>query len=324
MRITNTELSLAASSQRVRFQQQSTGVEMRHERPSDDRGVLSPPATPVKPSVDAETEVKVAAGRRQLWSLDPLLAGYIEMLERMFGVKVTILDPSDMTANGASEIAVAEAEALNPNVRPTLAIAVDVSRTRREAEHVAFQASGRMTTEDGRTIDLELQSKVSREYFEQTARHLAVGSAATKDPLVLNLAGLPATLTEAKVEFDLAADGQLDRLHILGDGSEYLAWDRNGDRMVNDGTELLGPTTGDGFAEPARHDLEWRPDPVGPGTTTALSAAQVGAIYLGNVATPFTLTPGSSDEARGEARATGVFLREDGSAGTVQQLDLMA
>lgn len=344
MRITSTDLSLAASSQRVHFQQQSATVKMWHERPSEDRRAAEPPPKPAKAAAErasADHEANAIEARRRLWASDPMLAKYIDLLERMFGVTVAILDPTDLTANGASETMVAQAESLNANMRPSLAITVDLSYTRYEAEAVDFQASGRVTTADGRAIDLELQSKISREYLEQTTEHHAYGAAVKKDPLVLNLAGLPATLTDAKIEFDLDADGQLDRFHILGDGSEYLTWDRNGDRTVNDGSELFGPTTGDGYAELARHDLDangwidegdevwnqlalWRPAAAGPGTTTSLTAAQVGAIYLGHVATPFTITPGSSDEARGEVRATGVFLHEDGTAGTVQQLDLMA
>lgn len=332
MRITGSDISMAASSQRVQFHQQTTTVKMWHEKPQEDRTAAAAPKR-----TRAEQESEVGETRRKLWSSDPLLARYIDLLERMFGVKVAILDPNDLAANGAGEVTAS----LSNAERPSLAITVDRSSTRYEAESVEFQAAGRVTTSDGRTIDLQVQSKVSREFLEHSEQHLAFGAAVKKDPLVLNLDGLPATLTDAQIEFDLDADGQVDRFHVLGGGSAYLTWDRNGDGTVNDGTELFGPTSGNGYTELASHDDDgngwidegdaiyaqlalWRPEPPGTGTTSSLTAAQIGAIYLGHVATPFTLTPGSSEDARGEVRATGLFLREDGTAGTVQQLDLMA
>lgn len=338
MRITGSDISLAAQSQRVHYQQQTTAVRITRTAADERPGPQAPSRSDhAKP----DEQAKAVEARRQLWSADPLLARYIDLLERMFGVKVQILDPADLTANGASEFLVAQSEALGGSTRPSLAITVDIAHTRYESEEVAFQAAGRLTTSDGRTIDLELQSRVSREYLEHSRTRMSFGDAPVKDPLVLNLDGLPATLGEAQIEFDLDADGRLDRFHILGDGSAYLAWDRNADNVVNDGSELFGPRTGNGYTELATHDVDangwidegdrifselrlWRPSTTGAGSTTSLSAAEIGAIYLGHVATPFTLTPGSAEQARGEVRATGLFVHEDGTPGTVQQLDLRA
>lgn len=338
MRITGSEISMAAESQRVHFQQQTTAVRMTRAA-ADERPGPQQSARSDRPNADEQT--KAVQARRQLWANDPLLARYIDLLERMFGVKVKILDPEDLTAGGASEVLAKQAEAVGASSGPSLAITVDITHTRYESEQVEFRAAGRLTTADGRTIDLELQSRVSREYLEHSHTRMTFGEAPKKDPLVLNLDGLPATLEDAQIEFDLDADGKLDRFHILGGGSAYLAWDRNADRIVNDGSELFGPRTGNGFTELAVHDDDgngwidegdaiwtqlrlWHPATEGAGTTTALSAAEIGAIYLGHVGTPFTLTPGSTEQARGEVRATGLFLHEDGTPSTVQQLDLRA
>ena len=53
----------------------------------------------------------------------------------------------------------------------------------------------------------------------------------------------------------------------------------------------------------------------------SLAAAGVGAISLAQVATPFELRDGEN-RSRGEVRSSGVYLRENGSAGTIQQIDL--
>lgn len=338
MRITGSDISLAAASQRVHYQQQTTAVRMTRGAADERPG---PPSSSRSDRPGTDEQTKAIQARRQLWEQDPMLARYIDVLERMFGVKVQILDPEDLKAGGVSELLARQAEAVGASSGPALAITVDISHTRYESEQVAFSAAGRLTTSDGRTIELELQSRVSREYLEHSHTRMMFGEAPVKDPLVLNLDGLPATLEDAQIAFDLDADGRLDRFHILGGGSAYLTWDRNGDGIVNDGAELFGPRTGNGFAELAVHDVDgngwideadriwsqlglWRPSTEGGATTTSLSAAEIGAIYLGHVATPFTLTPGSSEQARGEVRATGLFLHEDGTPGTVQQLDLRA
>jgi hypothetical protein len=48
----------------------------------------------------------------------------------------------------------------------------------------------------------------------------------------------------------------------------------------------------------------------------------VGAIYLGHVTTPFAVKD-QANQLQAEVRSSGVYLREDGTAGTVQQLDLV-
>jgi len=54
---------------------------------------------------------------------------------------------------------------------------------------------------------------------------------------------------------------------------------------------------------------------------STLAARGVGALYLDAVATPFSLTD-SENRLLAEIRASGVYLREDGGVGTLQQVDL--
>lgn len=73
----------------------------------------------------------------------------------------------------------------------------------------------------------------------------------------------------------------------------------------------------------------WTPDAESTGGDTAatgdslrtLQEANVGAIALARVATPFALKDGNN-ATLGEVRSTGLYLRESGGAGTVQQVDL--
>ena len=53
-----------------------------------------------------------------------------------------------------------------------------------------------------------------------------------------------------------------------------------------------------------------------------LSEKGVGAIYLGNVSTNFSLNNSFNNSTNAVIRKTGMFLYENGQAGTVQHLDV--
>lgn len=53
----------------------------------------------------------------------------------------------------------------------------------------------------------------------------------------------------------------------------------------------------------------------------ALGEKGVGAIYLNHLATPFSIKDGNN-ELLGQVRDSSIFLGDDGSVGTIQQIDL--
>ncbi len=207
-------------------------------------------------------------------------------------------------------------------------------RTRYEAERVDFRAQGVVTTADGRRISLDLQVEMSREHFERVAVD-AGGKPLAKDPLVLNFNAATTALGGKKISFDIDLDGTADQVRLPAAGSAFLALDRNHNGRVDDGSELFGATTGNGFAELAELDDDgdgWIDEDdaafadlrvwSGDSKPLSLKAAGVGAINVSGVATPFTL--GRSDaEATGFVRSTGLWLAEDGSPHTVQQIDIV-
>lgn len=160
-----------------------------------------------------------------------------------------------------------------------------------------------------------------------------------KDPLVLNFNGNAAGLSETKFSFDLDSDGRAEQVALLNPGSGFLALDKNSDGVINNGAELFGAQSGNGFADLAAHDQDgnrwidendaiyarlriWSRDSSGNDQLVALGQKGVGALYLGSVTTPFDLT-GSGNQLFGQVAGSGLFLKEDGSAGTVQQLNLV-
>lgn len=206
-----------------------------------------------------------------------------------------------------------------------------------EQESMTFSAAGTVQTADGRTIDIAAAVQMSRSFVQQENIQIRAGDA-LKDPLVINFDGPAAQLTEQKFQFDIDSDGTADSLSFVRPGSGFLALDKNGDGIINNGKELFGADSGNGFADLAAYDGDgngwidendsiydklriWTKDAEGKDQLLALGAKGIGAIYVGNVSTEFALKD-SSNQLQGQLRRSGIFLREDGSVGTMQQIDL--
>ena len=154
------------------------------------------------------------------------------------------------------------------------------------------------------------------------------------DPLVINMDSDITSVSDQKFLFDIDADGKEDYVSFAGEGSGFLAIDKNNDGKINDGSELFGTKSGDGFKDLAAYDTDkngwidendavfnelkvWTKDKDGNDKLLDLKEADVGAIYLGNVDTEFSYKnlDGATD---GVLRKTGIYLKESsGAAGTV-------
>lgn len=206
-----------------------------------------------------------------------------------------------------------------------------------ETEAMSFQSTGNVTTSDGRTIQFDLSLNVSRSFVQESNLTVKAGDALV-DPLVINYDQPSATLSTAKYEFDLDLDEKNDQISFAKSGSGFLVYDKNGDGKIGNGSEMFGPQTGDGFLELAQFDTDgnnwidendpifdklqiWTKDENGQDQLFAIGRKGIGAIYLGNVSSQFSLMDAGNDTL-GEIRQTGIFLREDGSAGTIQHIDI--
>lgn len=206
-----------------------------------------------------------------------------------------------------------------------------------EAEQTTFASSGVVKTADGREINFAITFAASREYTSETNVSIRAGDALV-DPLVINFAAPTASITAAKYAFDLDADGDQEQISFVGQGSGFLTLDKNGDGAVTDGSELFGPQSGNGFADLAAYDADgnnwidendpiyaklniWTKDENGNDRLLALGQSGVGAIYLGNVDTAFSYKD-TANQLQAQLRRSGVFLREEGGVGTIQQVDL--
>ncbi|MCM1090923.1 MAG: hypothetical protein NC092_04165 [Butyrivibrio sp.] len=207
-----------------------------------------------------------------------------------------------------------------------------------EQESTSFSTVGTVRTSDGREINFNVDIGMSRQFQETFQEELQAASVKMCDPLVINLDTDVAELSDQKFYFDIDADGDKDEISGLGSKSGYLALDKNGDGVINDGSELFGTASGDGFADLAAYDEDgngwidegdaiwsklkiWCKDENGKDVLYRLADKGVGAICLQNAATDFTLQ-GAQGQTNGAIRRTGVFLYENGNVGTVQHVDV--
>ena len=207
-----------------------------------------------------------------------------------------------------------------------------------EAEHTAFQSQGLVHTKDGRTLTFDVQVEMSRAFCEKYDS-IAMEDYICVDPLVFNLDGNVSSISDQKFLFDLNADGTKEEISFTNQGSGFLALDKNGDGEINDGSELFGTKSGDGFADLAAYDEDgngwideadavfkdltiWTLNEAGEKVQISLKDADVGAIYLGKASTEFSMKKETDHATNGIVRSTGIFLKESGGAGTVQHIDL--
>lgn len=263
------------------------------------------------------------------------------IVEKLSGEKVHIFKPQEQSNEETESAPSADtpAETGEPARQVGWGVEYDYEEIHAESERTAFAAFGIVKTADGKEIAFDVSLEMSRERIDITRLSMREGDAKPVDPLVINFNGNAAALTESKIDFDLDADGNKDSISFVRSGSGFLVLDKNKDGVVNDGTELFGPTSGDGFAELAAYDHDrngwidegdnvyqdlsiWTRTDTGENLLRDLKSSNVGAIYLHSTATPFDLKD-TQNHTDGAVKSTGIYLSESGGAGTIQQVDLV-
>ena len=212
---------------------------------------------------------------------------------------------------------------------------VEITHIEAEAQELNFSVSAIVQAE-GKEIELNLDVSLSRSFVKKEVSYQALQSNLA-DPLVINLQGQMPSLSSKTFSFDIDSDGESDQISRLNAGNVFLALDKNENGKVDDGNELFGTKSGDGFADLEKYDEDkngWidENDPIfnklriweGEGDDArlvALGEVGVGAIFLGNTKTPFSLKD-ETNSTLGEIRSSSFVLFENGKAGVISQIDL--
>lgn len=205
-----------------------------------------------------------------------------------------------------------------------------VTETNDISQGLDFSSAGKVLTEDGREIAFDVKVSMSQKFCDTFS--ITSDTKIIYDPLVINMGKDLTEMSDKHFYFDIDSDGKADVLSLLKEGSGYLAYDKNGDGIINDGSELFGTKSGDGFADLASYDTDgngwidenddifgklavWLKDDSGKDTLVSLKDAGVGAIFTGSAKTEYN----AGEDA--VIRRAGIYLNEDGTAGTVSHID---
>jgi len=207
-----------------------------------------------------------------------------------------------------------------------------------ETETMDFSAKGCVVTADGREISFNMDVSMSRS-FSEYYKIESTDYITMCDPLVINLDDNVVGLSDQKFFFDLNMDGVEEEISTLEKGNAFLSLDKNNDGKINDGSELFGAASGNGFADLAQYDEDgngwideadsiynklkiWVKDANGEDMLYTLREKNVGAIYLGSQSTDYTLRSAQTGNINGMIRRSGFFLYEDGAAGSIAHVDM--
>lgn len=277
---------------------------------------------------------------------DPKVLLIKSLLEFMLGKKIHLFHAADLRPT--AEQLPPPTNAPPPSSPPAAAatekqagwgLEYDFHSEYSESEQTTFQASGVIRTADDQEISFNFSFELQRLYHEESNLSIRQDDAKRVDPLVLNFSGNAAQLTSQQFEFDLNADGSTENIAFV-QGAGFLALDKNADGVVNDGSELFGPATGNGFAELQTLDSDgnnwidendtafaqlqvWTKDGSGADQLRSLQQAGVGALFLGNISTPFSIND-AQNTPQAQLVSSGLWLSEAGEVKSLQQIDLFA
>lgn len=270
-------------------------------------------------------------------TLDPKLMAIVRALEALTGRKINISFMHNLKSTETTDTNKTENTQLQPE-RVGWGIDYHYERTEIHKESLKFSANGSVKTERGEAIEFSLAFSIKQESQIDERISFKVGDALI-DPLVLNFDGAVVTISDVKHSFDLNLDGRSDEFSFVGSGSGFLAIDKNSDGIINDGSELFGPSEGNGFNELFAYDGDanswidendevfdqlviWTKDTNGDEHLFSLKDKGVGALYLGREDTEFELK-GTNDMLSGVMRESSIYLKEEGGVGTLQEIDLV-
>ena len=267
-----------------------------------------------------------------------------KLLEMLYGEKLSIpvypgknCNPTPKCDNVVSNPYKNE----NQGEKELIGIVFDSTEEYYQKQSVEFSASLQIKTPN-KTFEMDLSISYTQELYEVHRERLVIGDQKLMDPLVINFdkdVNPFENLSSLKFEFDLDNDGKDDLIPLLKDGAGFLALDKNGNGKIDNGTELFGPQSGNGFNDLSKYDFDknnwidendkifdklkiWQIDETGSNKLVSLLDMNVGAIYLGDVQSGFKYQS-TIDKTEAIQQSNGIFVKEDGSgAGVVSSLDI--
>ncbi len=215
-----------------------------------------------------------------------------------------------------------------------------LTREVHQKSSIEFNTQAFVKTNRGQ-INIALDISFSQEFYEKHETQIRSRKEIWMDPLIINYEGNLTSFdnisSSMKFEFDLNSNGANELIPTLKDGAGFLALDKSKDGIINNGNELFGANTGDGFQELREYDkdgnswidendtifndlLIWERNENGEDSLITLGQAGIGAIYLSATDSVFTYSSGVREEYA-KLKESSFYLKENGEAGLVTSVD---
>lgn len=243
--------------------------------------------------------------------------------------------------NVADSLPKKESPSIQIGVKRTCTIEKTIQYERKDA--IAFNTQAIIKTED-KEFNIELQCSYTKAFFEQHKETLSFEETNFLDPLIIqydaNASAFDTLSSTMSFQFDLKNDNTLVDIPALKKGNGFLVLDKNNNGVIDNGSEMFGPNTNNGFEELRAYDsdgnhwidendpifnelLIWSKNENNEESLIALGQSGIGALYLNEIKSDFTYNK-SVNESMARLKANSIFLREDGTTGMLSSLDFIA
>lgn len=222
---------------------------------------------------------------------------------------------------------------------------VEVERTVEysKKQSIDFSTQATVKTAD-KEINIDLELSFSQEFYEKHKESLHFEEISFLDPLVIqydqSCQAFDMVDEKMTFKFDINSDESCEEIPLLKDGNGFLVLDKDGNGIIDNGNEMFGPNTNDGFSELAAYDEDgnnwidendaifdqlriWTKTSENEDQLLALGQVGIGALYLSPSEANITIDK-SVNESLAHLKSNSIYLKEDGTAGVISALDFIA
>jgi len=204
-------------------------------------------------------------------------------------------------------------------------------------QQLNYQVQGKFNINDN---ELSLNYNFALSSKRTSYSKIEMSAAALKDPLIVQFGSQGLGDIKGQKDFAINQDDTLDNLPIFSGDVGYLVYDKNNNQQADNGSELFGPKTGQGFAELALLDSNkngfidaedqqfeqlflWQPSDEDEQTAQwiSLKDAKIQAISLSAINTPFDFYD-QHGQIQAQLRQSSFAISDDGYGRGVHQVDV--
>ena len=214
---------------------------------------------------------------------------------------------------------------------------VSVEQWHSREQQLEYQVQGTFMVNE-QELFLDYNYSLASEQISYSKIEMSVE--ALKDPIIVQFGSRGLGEISGQKDFDFNQDKSLNILPVFSGDVGYLVYDKNHNNKADDGGELFGPETGQGFTELAQLDSNkngfidaedqhfeqlylWQPgnDNNQAEQWLSLEEAEIQAISLSAISTPYDFYD-QQGEIQAQLRQSSFAISENGIGRGVHQVDV--